>query len=246
MKKLSILFFVCGVILILISIDSSITGAVIGGASGIKNNILFIGGLASLITSFVLFVHGKSLLEAIVIPTGSLEADRERTGRAMEKYSEFENPTPYVLITGDIEQNAHGELKNSRYYSIYEELREKYNLKPSDMIIEGKSQDTLENFLYSVKKLKKKGIDKMEIATNRTQFWRFKMFEKKAKKEGLIKESFKIKPLYTHESFKEFIYGILALIKDYFRIKSTKSLEAARKNSTGHFGSFLKMVSSDE
>ena len=73
-----------------------------------------------------------------------------------------------------------------------------------------------------------------------TTLFRSKLFEREAKKEGLVKNSFKVEPLYTSESPKEFIYGILAYIKDYLRIKYTGSLEKAKKQKTNNLGNVLK------
>ncbi len=82
----------------------------------------------------------------------------------------------------------------------------------------------------------------MKIATNPTHYWRFKLFEREAKREGLIDDSFEIEPIYTPETFKEFIYGVLAYIKDYIRVKSAGSLEKAEKQKSSSFGNFLKNV----
>jgi hypothetical protein len=246
MDKKHILLLVVGFVFLFNSVYPSITGAVIGDGYGIVNELSFIIGMAFLIGFFVLHIHSKSL-EAIVIPTGSLEADEERSERAMIEYPKDEEKTPYILVTGDIHRDAHGRIKkDSQQSSIYKELRGKYGLTPSDMIIEGKSRDTLENFLYSIRKLKKKDIKKIEISTNRTQYWRFKMFEREAKKEGLIGEDFEISPLYTDESFSQFAYGTLALAKDYLRVKVAGSLKKAVKNKGGIIGNIFKEILSKE
>jgi len=246
MKKISLLLFVLGCIFFSNSLSFTIVGNVIGVGAEVKDNFFFVIGMAFFIGSFILYLQSKSL-EAIVIPTGDLDADEKRTKRAMVEYSKSDEETPYVLVTGNIKYDAHGEIKrDSQQPSIYRELRNKYHLNPSDMIIEGKSRDTLENFLYSIKKLKKKKINKMEISTNRTQYWRFKMFEREAKREGLIKEDFEITPLYTKESFSQFAYGTLALIKDYVRLKGATSLENASKNKSGGISGFFKGVLSRE
>ena len=100
---------------------------------------------------------------------------------------------PYVLISGKIHRDERGRLKiESQQYSIYKELRDHYGLKPSDFIIEGMSEDTLENFLYSIRKLKKKKVNHIKISTNLTQYWRFKLFEREAKQEGLVDNYFYI------------------------------------------------------
>ena len=164
---------------------------------------------------------------------GNEEEDQKRLEKAMESYTGMKNK-PYILISGEIPLQQ-------VYSQMYKPLRE-HGVKHSEFIIERKSQDTLENFLYSIKRLKKKEINNIRIATNPTQYWRFKLFEKEAKKEGLIDDSFKIEPIYTSESLKEFIYGCLAYVKDYIRVKSAGSLEKAKNQKTGSFGNFLKNI----
>ena len=242
MKKLPFVFLFIGFVFLFLSVNVTFTGAVTGTYIKITNNLFFIFSLASFIVSFVLFVVNKSL-ESLVIPTGTLDEDEKRVETAMRSYTHTKEPRPYVLVSGEIQRNEKGKpKKQSQQYLIYKELRERYQLKPSDFIIEGKSKDTLENFLYSVKKLKRKGVNNMKIATNSTQYWRFKLFEREAKKEGLIDDSFKVEPLYTSESLKEFVYGALAYVKDYFRVKSAGSLEKAKNQRTGNFGRFFKNI----
>ncbi|MCR4327550.1 MAG: YdcF family protein [Nanoarchaeota archaeon] len=247
MKKLPLVLLFAGFIFLFLSVDVTLTGAVIGTDIKITNSLFFVFGLTFFMASLILFVANKSL-ESLVIPTGTLEADEKRVETAMRSYSHTKEPKPYVLVSGEIHRDERGRPKpDTQQYSIYKELREHYGLKPSDFIIEGKSRDTLENFLYSIKKLKRKKVNHMKIATNPTQYWRFKLFEREAKREGLVDDSFEVEPLYTSESPKEFVYGVLAYVKDYVRVKSAGSLERAEKQRTGSFGSFLKnMLSNSE
>jgi len=242
MKKISILLFLIGVLLILISINPSITGAVIGKDIDISNYISFTLGLSLMFVSSLMYLRAKSL-EAIVIPTGGDALNEKRMRVAMKKYESEMGDTPYVLVPGLIDKDKRGRvLRETQQYKIYKELRNQYGLKPSDMIIEGKSTDTLDNYLYSLSKIKKKGINQLQIATSPTQFWRFKMFNREAKREGLVPESFEVKPLYTRESPYEFVYGVLAYVKDYIRLKSEGSLEEASKHKTGVIGKAVKKL----
>jgi len=228
MKKIFLTLLLVGFVFLFLSVDTTFTGAVIGADVKITNTLFFIFSLIFFASSFVLFVINKSL-ESLVIPTGTLEADQKRVETAMRSYTRTKNK-PYVLVSGEIHRDEKGQAeKESQQYSIYKGLRENYGLKPFDFIIEGKSRDTLENFLYSIKKLERKGINHIKIATNPTQYWTFKLFEREAKREGLVDDSFKVEPLYTSETPKEFIYGILAYAKDYFRVKSAGSLEKLKK-----------------
>jgi len=230
MKKLPPYLLLTGFIFLFFSVDVTFTGAVIGTNIKISNMVFFIFSLTFFMASLTLFVVKKSLESlAITIPTGTLKADKKRVKTAMINYTKTKEK-PYVLVSGEINRDERGRpKKESQQYSIYKKLRKNYGLKPSDLIIEGKSRDTLENFLYSIKKLKRKGINHMKIATNRTQYWRFKLFEREAKKEGIIDSSFKVEPLYPSEFPKEFFYGVLHYVKDYFRVKFASSLEKAKK-----------------
>ncbi|MFH1452327.1 MAG: YdcF family protein [archaeon] len=239
MKKLSLVLLLVGFVFLSLSFEVTITGAVIGRGVEVSNVLFFILSLTFFIGSFVLYVVNKSL-ESLVIPTGNLEEDEKRVETAMRSYVRTKDK-PYVLVSGEIHRDeSGGPRRESQQYSIYKKLREQYGLKPSDLIIEGKSRDTLENFLNSVEKLKRKGVNHLKIATNQTQYWRFKLFEREAKREGLVDGSFEIEPLYTSESPREFVYGVLAYVKDYFRIKFAGSLEDAKNQRTGSFGNFFK------
>ena len=240
MKKLALIFLLFGLFLLFFSLDISFTGLAIGKNIGISNPPLLFFSLIFFIASAVLYLSHKSL-EALVIPTGGTsEVNKKRVETAMKDYSGTRHK-PYIIVSGVINRDERGSpLRDTPQYSIYKELRAKYGLKPSDITVEGKSEDTLENFLYSINRLKKKGINQIKIATNPTQYWRFKLFAKQAKRERLIDDSFKIEPLYTSETPREFFYGVLAYFKDYFRVKSADSLEKAAKNKSGNLGNFLK------
>ncbi|MEX0920023.1 MAG: hypothetical protein WDZ69_00385 [Candidatus Pacearchaeota archaeon] len=241
MKKfVSLLMLVTGLILLASSLKINITGFVIGTV--IESNFNFILGMILMIISILILSKGS--LEAIVIPTGGRKRNETRIKEALKEYFD-KDERPYILATGRIGRDEEGKVsKNSQQYNIYKALRDKKlygkstgkGLKPSDMIIEGKSSDSLENFLYSIDKIKDKEVNNLLISTNPTQYWRFKLFENQAKKEGLIDESFRTKPVYTPESTKDFIYGILGFVKDYFRVKTSKSLEDARAKSWGREG----------
>jgi len=241
MKKLPVLLFLFGLIFLAISLEVNLTGSVISTETNVQNNLFFIIGLSLILGSAIFYIKGRSL-ETIVIPTGGEELNEKRISSAMRSYKKSKDK-PYVLVSGFIDRDKRGRvLKETQQYQIYKELRGKHSLKPSDMIIEGRSTDTLENFLYSLDKLKRKKMEHLKIATNPTQYWRFKLFEQEAKREGLVEDSFKIEPLYTRETIPEFLYGIAAYVKDYFRVKSADSLEEARKHKTGVFGRTLKKI----
>lgn len=171
-------------------------------------------------------------LESIIIPTGGTNSrtNRKRTDVAVKDYFERMR-RPYVLISG----------WDCSSYSIYRDAR-KRGLAPSDFIIERRSKDTLGNFLHSVEELKKRGIGSMRIVTNPTHYMRFRLFERKARREGIIGDDFSVSPDYTSESPKEFVYGVLAYVKDYLRLKSSGSMEDAQNHGRYAGSKFLKRI----
>jgi len=233
--KISRIFLIISLILILFSININLTSYATLEAGKISFTPLFYLGLIF----FILFILTTSKsLETIMILIGNEEAMVERTKKAIEEFAKNKEK-PYILISGEIERDERNRpRKDSQQYQIYTALREN-NFLPKQLIIEGKSKDSLENFLYSIKRLEKKGIKKLNIATSPLHYARFKLFEKKAKKTGLIEKDFEINPLYTKNTENPF-YGILAYIKDYFRVNSTNSLEEARNKSYLKAGIKLK------
>jgi len=70
------------------------------------------------------------------------------------------------------------------------------------------------------------------------------MFYNQAKKEGLIDGDFKVSPLYTHETPREFVYGVLAYINDWLTLKRSGNLKkAAEKKYRRKVGKFFKSKS---
>jgi len=167
-------------------------------------------------------------LEMIVIPTGSLDSDKKRVSKAMDYYASKEQK-PQLIVVGNLQKDESGRLiENSQQYAIYKRLRQEYGLKPSNLRVEGYSNNTLENFIYLSQKIKNRNVNDLKISTNFTHYLRFKLFEKQAKKEGLLSKKIKLTPLYTSESFQEFIRGIFAYVQDYLILKKTGSLENAK------------------
>jgi uncharacterized SAM-binding protein YcdF (DUF218 family) len=230
MKQSNFALFIIGLMAILLFSDITFIGAAIQETTN-PTTPIFIIGLTLIMVALILQSTNNSL-ETILVPTGTPLAAKERTKTAIKEYKK-ETDKPYVLISGVLDRDESRKIKkDSQTYDIYKEFKKKSDIKPSEFIIEGKSKDTLENFLYSIKKLKDKNIEHVKIATNPTQYWRFKLFENEAKKEGLIKNSFEMTPLYTHETPKEFLYGVLAYAKDFLRIKTSKSLKDATSHHT--------------
>jgi uncharacterized SAM-binding protein YcdF (DUF218 family) len=200
----SILFFIAG---------NSITGAAIGLENFRINLATLLGFTFLFLSLFVLLV--KQSLDAIIIPIGNIREDVERAEQAAQNRDYLKSgERGFYVISGSPGNN----LRGSGTKRIYDTLRG-YGIKPNQMRIEGKSQDTIENLLNSLDLLKKKGAKEVGVATNRTHYWRFKEIEERAKREGIISEDFRLYPIQTREDFGQFFYGLLAYLSNRYRLR---------------------------
>lgn len=113
----------------------------------------------------------------------------------------------YYVISGEKGDVKH--LRDSQRYGIYKHLR-KMGVIPNNMIVEGKSHDTEENLLYSLKKLSEK-LEARPVEVGFVSYPghlnRFEDFYKKAIKKGLIDESdFVFHKIETDETNEEKAY----------------------------------------
>ena len=229
-KQLGFLFSVFGLTGVFMSV-TTITGAVIGSASASFISMFYL----VFVFAGILMLVSNQTLDTIIIPTGGKENHR-RTARAYQEYSS-QGGKPEILITGTVQFDGDsGDLrleKNNQTQQIVKQLLD-YGVKPKEIIIEGASTDTLENFLYSSEILKRKDVRSVGIATDGDQYARFKMFERKAKKQGLIPRKLHFYQLGVNqeekgygEKFKGRVYGTLAYLKDFY--KTRKGLPTRRK-----------------
>lgn len=194
----------------LFSFIPTITGATIGTLQSFS--YLHIIGFAFFLISILIFAS-KQTLDVIIIPTGpSYEIDKERTEKALEEYKKEKGSV--FMITGRIDEPK----RNSQVYKIYQHLRNS-GLKPSQMIVEGKSRNTIENVLFSLEKLKKKGAKDIGIASNPSHLDRFEYVIQKSKEEGIVNENFRVHRLETPENLREKIYGFLADMKTRYKLR---------------------------
>jgi len=215
-RKIGSFILIISIIILLISSITQITGNVISENFPNITNYLFIIGLTLLFLSYFILGHKKSL-DAIIIPTGpSNEIGRERAERAVKENEEID----YFLISGNINKpsNVKNRLKGSQQQSIYKELRN-HGIKPSEMRIEGKSKDTIENVLNSFEKLKKSGAKDIGISSNPSHLDRFEEIIDRAKKEGIIDKDFRIYRLETKETPGMKLYGVLANIMNDYKLR---------------------------
>ncbi len=113
-------------------------------------NILLLPALAFFLVSVFLFLHRKSL-DAIVIPTGTWEADIDRASKALSEKDKLKDKG-YFIISGYKGEGIE-RMRKGQSYRIYRYLRDN-GVIPEGIRIEGKSYDSEENVLYVLKKIK--------------------------------------------------------------------------------------------
>ena len=244
--------FLLAALVILSLPNLNITGNVISEIPQ-EQNILYVFSLAFFLISVFLFLSRQSL-DAIVIPTGGgkfesdirmWSQDKERTEKAISKRDKLKN-NGYFLISGYKGEGFEG-MRKGQTYSIYKYLRDS-GFFPKDIRIEGKSHDTLENVLYTLKKLKeqeeKSGVKKspLEVAfvSYPDHLKRFKDFEEEALRRGLIKKGdFKFHHIETSENQDEKDYEnspVLRVLHEYRlrRMNRYKTKKGEIKYSSGN------------
>jgi len=208
-KRSALILLLLSVFLFSLNFSPNLTGAFVNGNQSIFN-ILTLLGFVFLMASFIIFTS-RQTLDAIIIPTGGFKENAKRTKRALAEYEK--RGTKYFVISGEKEKPK---LRESHRNQIYRELR-KYGIKPSQMKIEGKSKNTLENALYSLKKLR--GFKDIGIVSYPEHLERFEYIVKKAKEGGEIPKDVTIHQIKTKQTLQEWIYGTLANIKERYRLR---------------------------
>lgn len=171
----------------------------------------------SFVMFLILFLSGKKL-EAILVPTGSNEADRERARRGAEYYLAHREDDPEVLISGSVDGKYGRDFLTSQPGHIYKYMR-RGKVPKGEFLFEPESKNTAENVVYSCDVVKKKGIRKLDVVSNPSHLWRFKFLFKKARDEGLIGEDVEINYVPTRrnvlfEDVSDALYGVAAYVKE--------------------------------
>ena len=182
-----IFFLILSFLSLVISFNPSLTGAVIGII--IETSYLYILSLVFFLVSIFFFLS-RQTLDVIVIPTGTWEADIDRAKKALSERDRLKGGR-YFVISGYKGQGTR-EMREGQSYRIYKYLRSQ-GVIPGDIRIEGKSHDSEENVLYTLKKLKdmeeKMGRSKpLEIAfvSSPSHLKRFHDFYNAAVQKGLV------------------------------------------------------------
>ena len=125
----------------MLSYNTAFTGGVIG--TDTTPSLLYLVSMIFIIASLFIFVS-RQTLDAIMIPTGGYEENTKRIRRALEEY-DFGKGAKYVLISGGTP---------TQDFQIYRKLRQA-GVEKKKIRLEGKSNSTLDNVLYSLETLKK-------------------------------------------------------------------------------------------
>lgn len=203
-----------------------ITGNVVGDSFSFS--FVNVVGFVLLFIS-LLILASKKTLDAIIIPTGgSKEEDLERAKKGKKEKAK------YYVLSGDGGSNP---LPESSWKTIYDELR-RCSIKPSQMKVEGKSTNTLENAIFSLKKLQ--GMKDIGIVSYPKHLERFKLIINKLREEKYLTKDMKITYIPTEETIKQKIYGHLALLKERYRLRN--GIKESEKHRIGKFENFLKKI----
>ena len=225
-RVLGILLFVFSLVILFWENNNLITGDVVG--ESFSFSFVNIIGLVLLGVSLLIFAHKKTL-DAIIIPTGgSKEEDLERAKIGKREKAK------YYVISGE---RGSKPLPKSSWKTIYGELR-RYGIKPSQMKVEGKSANTLENAIFSLKKLQ--GMKDIGIVSYPKHLERFKFIINKLRGEGDIPKDMKITYIPTDETIKQKIYGNLSLLRERYCLRH--GIKESEKHRTGKFESFIKKI----
>jgi len=206
-RIIAILFLVIGLILIIVSTPFKLSGNVIAETFNVFFTPLQILGLIFIFASFLALMI-KPGLDAIVIPTGDIEQDWNRTEKAIRRRGRLKD-NGYYVISGYKGEGPKNVLEGQTY-TIYKHLRE-HGIKPSQMMVEGKSHNTMQNVLYSLKKIKareqKEGDERpwdVAFVSYPGHLDRLEDFERAAIRKGIIGENdFKFHRIETKESSKD-------------------------------------------
>jgi uncharacterized SAM-binding protein YcdF (DUF218 family) len=225
----SIFLLIFSFILLFWGISSNLTGNVVLEYFNNNQMLIHILGLILFAFGIILFVERKSL-DAVIIPTGDLyERNIKRAKRGSEEKAK------YYIISGYLDKSK--PVKESQTADIYKELI-KYGINPSDVKIERRAKDSLENAIYSLNRLK--GLKTVGIVSYPEHLKRFEYIINKAKNEGFVDKNIKIVKIPTEENLKEKFYGVLGNIKEKYRLRG--GIKKAQENKSGFVGNILKKI----
>ncbi|MCH8945694.1 MAG: YdcF family protein [Nanoarchaeota archaeon] len=238
-NTLGMIFLVLSLVFLLAPTSLTITGNVILENFHFGFSYFYIIGIIFLFSSMIIFVS-RQTLDAIIIPTSpSHEEDIERAGKAGKEEDKLKDEG-YFLISGYVPKEKGKRLyKGSQTQDIYRELR-KHGIKPSEIKIEPKARNTIENVIYSLEEIKKRGGKDIGIVSYPGHLDRFEDIIRQAKEEGLVDRKFDIHRMPTRykETQKEKAYEFLSRILNRYKLRH--GVEEALKSEDDPLVKFVK------
>jgi vancomycin permeability regulator SanA len=145
----------------------------------------------------------KNLDALVILGDPNKRIVEKRVERALEEYER--RGAKYIVITG-----GHPKYLSEGYKSeseiIYQKLREK-GIKPSKLRVESRSNNTIENVINALHKVK---IGEIGFVSNPYQLERVHYIVERGKKEGEFDSRLKIEKIDTVPFFAEKLYEFFA------------------------------------
>lgn len=171
-------------------------------------------GFILILGSLLMFVTRKSL-DSVIIPTGGDEAeDIERAKEGEKAYDE--RNADYIVVSGNIRDSEEDKNQSRR---IVAELK-RHGINPSKITIEGRARDSIQNIIYSFRKIKQRGGTRVGIVSYPDHLNRFTEIFHRAQSEGLIDPKFKLYRIPTKENQREKFYEVLAHVLHKYKLRN--------------------------
>ena len=220
-NKIGVIFLIISLVFLLVPTSLTITGNVIAENFDAQFNLMYFLSLIFFIFSFIVFVSKQSL-DAIIVPTSSShEEDIERADKSAREKSKLKDHG-YFIISGYIGRSEEGSglYKGSQTQDIYEELR-KQGIDPRKIKIEPQARNTIENVVYSLKRIKKRGGRDVGIVSYPGHLRRFEDIIKRAKEEEIVDKDFRIHRIPTRykEKTGEKVYEALSRVLQRYKLR---------------------------
>lgn len=208
----------------------SMTGFVLESNFGIYNLKFFLPIIGSFmfLLALVLLTSRVSLDMLLVPGIADKVKTQARARRAIEALSKYD---PKVIVASGGKTPGLDKECRSEAEIIYRELRAA-GIKPSQIRIDSKSQDTIENLINSLRKAPHRSVG---IVSNPKHLDRFEYLLGRAKEEGVVSPDVTLYRIETDETRTERVYDRFAKIAD--RLSLARGFKGYRSAP-----SFLKRI----
>jgi len=214
--------FALSILGILFTLNYNITGYSVFEAGELQIGIWQVF-LFALMIAGVLIASSRISLDAIIVPSGSPERNKDRPARAVDALKNYK-VNWYVVSGGKTPSTPKGYKNDAEYLKT--QLIER-GIPEDRIIVEGGSANSVENILNSYKLMKEKGIKSVGIVSSPGHLDRIAEIIMSYKKKGEIENDFKFCKIGTDETLKEKVYEVPArMLTDYQLKKGTKQLKS--------------------